>query len=277
MDTHNTLCMSFDMMLGSQPFLSTLGVALLLGALSPLIGIFLVMRRFSLLADTLAHVSLFGVALSSWFHLPMTVGAFLGAIVGGSGIEYFRQSRRVLSEATLALFLSGSLALAVLIFAIQGVNAEEIEAYLFGDLSLVTGYDVAWLLGVCAIVFSFLVAFSRQLFLVTLDEDLARVNGVAVRRLNFAFMLLASAVVAATIKLVGVLLVSALIVLPVLAALQWRGSFRTTLWLGLVLSEGAVVVGFIGAAVSGVPSGAAIALASLLIFLLSYIGQWVRR
>lgn len=254
-----------------------LSVALLLGGLSPLVGIFLVMRRFSLLADTLAHVSLLGVALSSWWHLPMSVGAFLGAVAGGGGIELFRQSRRVLSEATLALFLSGSLALAVLIFALRGIEAEELEAYLFGDLSLVTGHDVFFLAVIFIILIVFFLAFSRQLFLATLDEDLARVNGVAVNRLNLVFMLLTSAIVAAAIKIVGVLLVSALIVLPVLAALQWQLGFRKTVWLGLIISELAVIVGFIGATLSGVPSGAAIALTALLTFLFSYLFQQLRK
>jgi zinc transport system permease protein len=255
---------------------AALGVALLLGVLSPLVGIFLVMRRFSLLADTLAHVSLFGVAVSAWFALPISIGAFLGAVFGGIGIELFRQSRRVLSEATLAIFLSGSLALAVLLFTLRGVDSEEVEAYLFGDLTLVTGHDLFWLLAIAVVLIAFFVAFYRQLFLTTLDEDLARVNGVAVKRLSLIFMLFASIVVAAAIKIVGVLLVSSLIVLPVMAALQWRLGFRQTLLLSLSLSELAVVCGFMGAFFSGIPSGASIALTALLAFLLSYFAQWGR-
>lgn len=250
------------------------GTALLLGALSPTVGIILVMRRFSLLSDTLAHVSLLGVAVSSWFALPMSVGAFASAIVGGGGIELLRQSRRVLSEATLAIFLSGSLALAIIIFALRGVDAEEIEAYLFGNLAWVTGHDFFFLLGISFVLLLFFKAYYRQLFLATIDEDLARVNGVAVNRLNLAFMLLASAVVAAAIKVVGVLLVSALVVLPVMAALQWRLGFRKTLWMSLFLSECSVIVGLTLAYAGGLPSGAAIALMALLTFLFSYLANW---
>lgn len=255
---------------------SALGVALLLGVLSPLVGIFLVMRRFSLLADTLSHVSLFGVALSSWFGFPMTVGAFLGAVFGGGAIELFRQSRRVLSEATLALFLSGSLSLAVLLFALKGIDAEEIEAYLFGDLTLVTGHDFLLLLGIASVLCTFFLAFYRQLFLATLDEDLAKVNGVPVRRLNLIFMLFASMVVAVAIKIVGVLLVSSLIVLPVMAALQWQLGFKKTLLLSLGLSELTVIIGFTIAFIGGIPSGAAIALCALIAFLISYFVQYFR-
>ncbi|MGB4942801.1 MAG: metal ABC transporter permease [Candidatus Moraniibacteriota bacterium] len=247
-----------------------LGTALLIGVMAPLIGIILVMRRFSLLADTLAHVSLFGVAVSLWLSVPITLGAFMSAVLGGGGIEFLRRSRRVLSDATLAIFLSGSLALAVLLFALQGVEAEEVEAYLFGNLAGVTSQDFFLVLGIAVILGVFFTVFYRQLFLVTLDEDLARVNGVAVDALNLGFMLLASTVIAATIKAVGVLLVSALIVLPVMAALQWRLSFKRTLWLSLMFSVCSAIAGFAIAYVGGLPSGASIALVTLVLFLLSY-------
>lgn len=262
--------------LQNYSFFSAFGVALLLGILSPLVGIFLVMRRFSLLADTLAHVSLFGVALCSFFGLPVTTGAFLGAVFGGGAIELFRQSRRVLSEATLALFLSGSLSLAVLLFAIKGIDAEEIEAYLFGDLTLVVGHDFFLLLGIACILIAFFLAFYRKLFLATLDEDLAKVNGVPVRRLNLIFMLFASMVVAVSIKIVGVLLVSSLIVLPVMAALQWQLGFKKTLLLSLGISELTVICGFMLAFLWNIPSGAAIALCTLIAFLVSYFVQYMR-
>lgn len=258
-------------------FLSILtvpGIAFLLGFLAPLIGIILVMRRFSLLADTLSHVSLFGVALSSLFGLPMVYGAFVSAILGGGGIELLRQSRRVLSEATLAIFLSGSLSLAVILFALRGVEAEEIESYLFGDLALVTPQDFLLILGITLILLPFFFAFYQKLFLATLDEDLARVNGVAVNRLNFLFMLLASLVVAAAIKIVGVLLVSALIVLPVMAALQWRRGFTRTLFVSLLFSETAVGLGLTFSNIFQIPSGAAIALVTLSLFILSYIANF---
>lgn len=255
----------------SASLLPSIGLALLLGLLSPLVGIFLVMRRFSLLADTLAHVSLLGVALSVWLSLPMTSGALVSAVIGGCGIELLRQSRRVLSEATLAIFLSGSLALALILFALRGVDGEELEQYLFGNLASVTNGDFLVFVIVTLGVISFFLFSYRRLFLITLDEELAQVSGVAVRRLNFLFMLLASVVVAVAIKVVGVLLVSALIVLPVMAAIQWRQGFRQTLLLSCVFSESAVLSGFILAYTKNLPSGAAIALMALATFIVSFL------
>ncbi len=269
--------MNTELTLTLQTVPPIIGTALLLGLVSPTIGIILVMRRFSLLADTLSHVSLFGVAVSSWFGLPMAIGAFVSAVIGGLGIELLRQSRRILSEATLAIFLSGSLTLAIIIFSLRGIEAEEIEAYLFGNLSWVGNHDFFFLLAISIVILLFFKAYYRQLFLATIDDDLARVNGVAVNRLNLVFMLLASIVVAAAIKVVGVLLVSALIVLPAMAALQWRLGFKKTLWISLFFSECAVLSGLILAYTSGLPSGAAIALMTLLSFLLSYGINWQRK
>lgn len=183
----------------------------------------------------------------------------------------------MLSEATLAIFLSGSLALAVMLFALRGVEAEEIEAYLFGNLAWVNTQDFFLVFGIASVVTLFFGAFYRQLFLATLDEDLARVNGVSVDRLNLVFMLLASTVVAAAIKVVGVLLVSALVVLPVMAALQWRLGFKKTLLLSLILAEGSASLGFSLAFIGGLPSGASIALVTLIVFALSYLANSQRR
>ncbi|MEP7162738.1 MAG: metal ABC transporter permease [Candidatus Moraniibacteriota bacterium] len=263
--------------LQNTSFLYSLGVALLLGLLSPLVGMFLVVRRFSLLADTLAHVSLLGVAIGLLFHIPITAGAMIVAVIGGWGIEMLRQSRRILSDATLAVFLSGSLAIALLLFALQNVNGDEIEGYLFGNLASVTGLDLSLLVMVAIVLLTFFFLNYQKLFVVALDEDLARVNGVHVNRLNTLFMLIASLVVAIAIKIVGVLLVSALIVLPVLAAMQWRFGFQKTLFLSILFSEMAVMTGFFVAFGWQLPSGATIALFSLSLFVFSYLFNWPKR
>lgn len=244
---------------------------LILGFLSPLVGIFLVVRRFSLLADTLAHVSLLGVALSMLWRLPITLGALLVAVIGGWGIEMLRQSRRIFSEASLAIFLSGSLALALILFSLQKVNGEEIEGYLFGSLASVSPTDLSLLIGIACVLVGFFILNYRKLFLIAIDEELARVSGIRTNFLNALFMFMASGVVAIAIKIVGVLLVSALIVIPVLAAMQWRLSFRQTLCVSLVISEISVVTGFFVAYIGGLPSGPTIALGALVCFIFSYL------
>lgn len=245
----------------------------MIGILAPLVGMFLVVRRFSLLADTLSHVSLLGVALAVFFKLPIFLGALAGSLLGGAGMEWLRRSGRVMHEAILALFLSGSLAAALVFLAsVEGVNIR-LFSYLFGSITTVSAADLWWLVTLTLGIILFLLLSYRKLFLIALDEDLARVDGVSVDRYNFLFILLASLVVAAAFPIVGVLLIGALMIVPVLSAMQWRLSFRHTLLLSVGLAEVAVVVGFLLAYQFNLPSGATIVLTALGVFLLSFTGN----
>ena len=152
---------------------------MLIGLLAPIVGLFLVVRRFSLLADTLSHVSLLGVALALFFKLPLFLGALAGSLLGGVGMEWLRRSGRVMNEAVLALFLSGSLAAALVFLAsVQGVNLS-LFSYLFGSITTVSEFDLWWLLALVLLVIIFLILTYRKLFLVALDEDLEGL-GIAV-------------------------------------------------------------------------------------------------
>lgn len=246
---------------------------LCIGFLAPLMGMFLVVRRFSLLADTLSHVSLLGVALAVWFKQPIFLGALFTSLLGGFGMEVLRRSGRVMNEAILALFLSGSLALALIFLSLaKGVNVN-LLSYLFGSITTVSQLDVALLISLSVVILLFVLVTYRKLFLIALDEDLARVDGVSVNRYNFFFILIASLVVAAALPMVGVLLVGALMIVPVLAAMQWRLSFRSTLLLSVVLAEAAVILGFLLAYQLNLPSGATIVLTALGIFIFSFLGS----
>ncbi len=243
---------------------------MLIGLLAPIVGLFLVVRRFSLLADTLSHVSLLGVALALFFKLPLFLGALVGSLLGGVGMEWLRRSGKVMNEAVLALFLSGSLAAALVFLAsVQGVNLS-LFSYLFGSITTVSEFDLWWLLALVLLVIIFLILTYRKLFLVALDEDLARVDGVAVDVYNFLFILLASLVVAAAFPIVGVLLIGALMIVPVLTAMQWHLSFRQTLFLSIVMAELSVVCGFTLSYHFSLPSGATIVLTALALFAASF-------
>ena len=243
----------------------------ILGLIAPVIGIFLVVRRYSLLADALAHVSLLGVALALVFQIPVFVGALVTALVAAFGMERLRVSGRVLSESIIALFLSSSLALSVVVMSLShGLNAN-LFSYLFGSLTTVTGNDVLILFLLALFVFGFLFFFYRQLFLFAIDEDLARVSGVRVRLLNAVFVALAAVTVAAAMQIVGVLLIGALMVIPVLTAMQWKRSFRMTLVLSVVFSLVSVFFGFILSYVWNVVSGGAIVMVAVGLFLFTIL------
>lgn len=242
---------------------------ILLSIIAPLIGVFLVVRRYSLLADALSHVSLMGVAIGFLLKLnPMLTALFVSA-TAAFGIERLRQKRNMFGESVLAIFLSGSLAIAVVLIGVaKGFNVNLLN-FLFGSLSTVRQSDVA-LIGVLGIVVvAFCIFFYRQLFLISLDEDLARVSGVSVNTLNSVLVVLAACTVVFAMQMVGVLLIGALMVMPVLAAMQIAKSFLQTFFFALLFSVSSVISGLFLSYFLGIASGGAIVLVALLFFLLT--------
>lgn len=243
------------------------GIAI--GIIAPLIGMFLVVRRYSLLADTLAHTSLAGVAIGLLFRINPVISAIVLSVIASLGIEQLRASRRVFSESVLALFLSGSLAVAVVILSLaKGFNAG-LFGYLFGSISTVSQTDVWVIVALGILVFLNVVLLYKELFFISFDEELAQASGLPVRRLNFAIVLLAAVTVALSIRIVGVLLIGALMVIPVISAIQYGRGFRATLILSVVFSLLSVLVGLFTSYYFNLASGGAIVLVALIIFLLS--------
>jgi zinc transport system permease protein len=243
------------------------GIAI--GIAAPLVGMFLVVRRYSLMADTLAHVSLAGVAIGLLLAINPIFSAIGLSLVAAGGIESLRNSKRIFGESVLALFLSGSLAVAVVILSIaKGFNAN-LFSYLFGSISTVSPSDL-WITGVLAVVVLLDVfLLYKELFFVSFDEELAAASGLPVRRLNLAMVMLAALTVSLSIRIVGVLLIGALMVIPVISAMQYGKGFRTTLILSVIFSLISVIVGLFASYYLDLASGGAIVLVALFIFIVS--------
>lgn len=250
-----------------------LEAGLIVAFIAPLIGIFLVLKRYSLIADTLAHVSLAGIALGLLFGLN-PIFTTLGTVVLASlGIERLRDSKKVYGESALALFLSGSLALAVVILSLaRGLNANLFN-YLFGSIVTVTRSDVILiaLLGV-AVIF-ILGLFYKEFIYVSFDEEAAKVSGVAVRFINTVLIILTALTVALAIPIVGILLISALIVIPVVTALQLKTSFGRTIIYAEIISLFSVSAGIITSFYFNLATGGTIVLIMLLIFALVFLAK----
>ncbi len=250
-----------------------LEAGLLIGIAAPLLGIFLVVRRYSLLSDALSHVSFLGVALALILKIPIFFGVLFLSVSAALGMERLRSSGRILGESVVALVLSGSLALAVvLLSSLRGLNVN-IMNYLFGSLSTVTHFDLLMLFFIVVLVLIFVILRYHQLFLAALDEDMARVSGIRVLALNAAFASLAAGVVAASIQIVGALLIGALMVIPVLAALELRRGFFMTLILSEVISLISVVIGLFLSYQFNLASGGAIVLVTLGFYFIAFLSQ----
>lgn len=245
------------------------GIAL--GVVAPLIGMFLVVRRYSLLADTLAHVSLAGVAIGLFAKLNPLLSALIASVLAAFGMERLRASRRVFGESVLALFLSGSLAFAVVLLSLaKGFNAT-LFTYLFGSISTVSQSDVWVIVALAVVVFLDVIFLYKELFFVSFDEELAQASGLPVHRLNLTIVFLAAITVALALRIVGVLLIGALMVIPVISAIQYGRGFRTTLIWSVVFSLISVIFGLFASYYFDLASGGAIVLVALGIFLVSLL------
>ena len=239
----------------------------------PAIGVFLVPRRLSLIADTLAHVALAGVGLGLLVGVSPLRGALVVTLAGALGMEYLRGRKALPGDAALAVFLSGGFALAVVLISLaRGFNAD-LFAILFGSILTVTALDIWLISALGAVVGVALLLFYRPLLAVTLDEDLARTSGVAVGPLNLMLTVLTALTTVVAMRMVGVLLVSAMIVIPTLTAFRLARSFRQALGLAIAAGLAAVVIGLVAAYYLALAAGGAVVLAALLLFALAALAR----
>lgn len=244
---------------------------ILIGIIAPVIGVFLVVRRYSLLADTLSHVSLVGVATSVFFHIDPLIGALVASCLAAIGIEKLRQTHAFFGESILALFLSGSLAAALVLFGLaHGLNAN-IFNYLFGSITTVSSHDLVIIGGCGFLVVVFTIVLFKNFFLVSYDPELAQANGLPVGFLGTLMTLFAAIAVSLSMQVVGTLLVGALMVIPVLTAIRWGTSFLRTAVYAVGVSVLAVLLGLSFSFYLNAPSGAAIVLIAIFFFVMSLV------
>ncbi len=243
-----------------------LEAGVIVGFIAPLIGIFLVLRRYSLIADTLSHVSLAGIAtafLFGWNPIITTIGV---TTLSSVGIEKLRNTKHVYGESSLALFLSGGLALATVLLSIgKGFNSNLFN-YLFGSIVTVTSNDIITIAILAIIIVTLLVLFYKELVYITFDEESARVSGLPVQFINTLFIILVALTISLAIPIIGILLITALIVIPVVTALQLRKSFKKTILYSEIISIFSVISGIFISYYFNLSTGGTIVLLMLGIF-----------
>ncbi len=249
---------------------------MIIGLISPLVGVYLVVRRMSLIADALSHVTLSGVAAGMLMQkeLPLFYAVnplYMGmvfSVMGSVFVEQIRRLYKTFEEVAIPIILSGGIGLGVvLISAADGFNVD-IAGYLFGNI-LAVGRDELWLMAaIGALVVLFVFIFYKEMFALSFDEDHAVLAGIPRRWINFLFVVMVALVIAASIRVVGILLVSALMTIPVAASLQFTNSFRQTLIWSIIFSQLAVFSGLFAAYYLDWASGGTIVLVSILILLI---------
>lgn len=238
--------------------------AALVGLIAPLIGVFLVQRRLALLGDGMGHVALTGVGLAFLVGTAPIPTAMATAVVGAFLIEFIRYRSRTAGDLALALLFYGGIAGGVLLASLApGRAANSLNAYLFGSLSTVAEGDLVALGVLCLIVVLVIALLGRELFAVSLDPDVAAVQGIRVRAMSTLMAVLAAVVVVIGMRVVGLLLVSAIMIVPVAAAQQLTRSFRGTAVLAVVIGLLASLAGLVTSFYVEVPPGPTIVLIAL--------------
>ncbi len=237
--------------------------ALLVGLAAPAVGVFLVQRRLALLGDGLGHLALTGVALGSLLGTAPVLTAVVVAAAGAVALELLRSYGRASGDIALALLFYGGIAGGVLLLALSDGGSAGLLGYLFGSLTSVSAGDLAVITAMSVGLLAVLAAVGRQLFAVCHDEEYARVAGLPVRTLNVLLAVLAAVTVTVAMRVVGLLLVSALMVVPVATAQQVARGFRATVVVALGSGVVAAVTGVVGSYAADTPPGAMIVAVAL--------------
>lgn len=253
--------------------------AMIIGLVAPAIGVFLVQRRLALLGDGMGHVALTGVGLAFLTGTAPVPTALAVAIVGAIAIEILRARSRSAGDVILALVFYGGIAGGVLLTYLAGNRAaSSLNQYLFGAITTVSAADLAWLAIAAVVVLAVLAVFGREMFAVSFDSEVARTQGIPTQFISTLITVLAAVTVVIGMRTVGLLLVSAIMIVPIAAAQQVSRSFRGTAALGAVIGLLCAVGGVITSYYLDAPSGATIVLLTLACFLIALpVGSLLRR
>jgi zinc transport system permease protein len=257
--------LSYDFM--QRAFLAGIIIAIL----ASISGTFVVLRRYSMISETLAHSALVGVGVGLVAGLNPLWMAVVIAVISAWLIEYLRAYFSLYSDAVLAIMLSGSLAIAVIIVSLGGAFNNSLFSYLFGSILSVSSDDIVVISVFGVICLSFLLVFSKEFYFISYDEDVAQTSGIKVKLLNFLLVSIVAVVIALSIRVVGSLLIGALMVIPTVAALQYRQGFIKTVLFALIFAVLSVVFGISLSYFFSLPSGATIVLCILMIFIISLV------
>ncbi len=249
----------------------------IIGLVVPLIGVFLNLKRLSLIGHTLAHVALAGVALGIFLGIYPVPLAIMVAVVAALGIEKLRHSAYSgYAELSLAIILAMGLGLATILISLADSNVA-VYSYLFGSITLVTRQDLMIIIPLGAVIALGVGIFYNGFFFVAFNEEEAKLSGVPVKLFNIIFMIMVAMVVALSMRIIGGLLISSLIVLPVAAALQVARSFRQTVFLSMLFGVISVNLGLVLSFYWDLAPGGTIILASVFILLLAFLFKAFRK
>lgn len=246
---------------------------LVAAVLCPTIGIFLVLRRLSMVGEMFSHISLAGVALGIFTGVYPLATALGLSLAAAAGLEALRRTYRMFSDLAIAIMISLGISLAVVLISLSRAFNADLFSYLFGSVIAISRQDLQLIFAVGVVVLTLVYALYKELFIIAFDEDGARAAGVRVDLVNTLFVVATALTISLSMRVVGILLVSSLITVPVAAALQVSGSFRATVLYSYLFAVISVTVGLVIAYHADLAPGGSIVLTSIGLFAAAAISR----
>ncbi|MBM4762312.1 metal ABC transporter permease [Bacillus sp. B15-48] len=256
---------------------------IIIGIIAPLLGVFIVVRRLSLIADALSHVTLAGIAASLFLGKysvffqglnPLYMGMTF-SVGGALLIEKLRTVYKHYQELAIPIILSGGIGIgAIFISLADGFNTD-LFGYLFGSVSAVSRVDLWTIMLISIFVIVTIFVIYKELFILSFDEEHAKATGIAAKSIHFIFIIMVALVIAASMRIVGILLVSSLMTLPVAASIRIARGFKQTILLSVIFGETSVLGGlFLSYYLDLAPGGTIVVIAVIILIITVLVKKW---
>ncbi|MFT4303980.1 MAG: metal ABC transporter permease [Candidatus Woesearchaeota archaeon] len=248
-------------------------VGILIAIACSLLGIFLVLRRFSLIGDGIAHISFGGVATGLLFNFVPFISALLFGLIGSLGILKLKEKSNIHGDTAIGIVSHASLGIGIFIISMASGFNVDILSYLFGSILSVSTTELYLSVFLAITVIIFILVFNKELFYISFDEESAKISGINVNFLNTMLIILTAITIVSAMNIVGLMLASALIILPAASALQLKTSFKKTTFSSIIISVLTVILGLIIAYYFDFAVSGTIILFNALIFILILLYQ----
>lgn len=258
--------------------------SIIIGFLAPLLGVFLVVRRLSMIADALSHITLSGIAFSLLLGKYMVIFAslnpiFMGmtfSVLGALSIEKLRETYKGFQELAIPIILSAGIGFGVVFISMADGFNVDLFNYLFGSIIAIRRSDMLTILGIGIFVLVVILLLYKELFSLSFDEEYARTTAIPRKAINLLFIIMVALVIASSMRIVGILLVSSLMVLPVAASIKIANSFKQTFFYSILFGQISVLLGlYLSFVLDWAPGGTIVIISFLILCIVIFFKRWV--